>query len=108
VSSTTWPEGVIARYLTVGGATVDVTVRISHDYQADIDGLNWIDINHQAVCAGTGCGSKTELYNNRGVDDTEQARRAATDLTSPNGREIKQWAQSHAETCRAMPNPSNA
>ncbi|MDH6141029.1 hypothetical protein P3T35_003042 [Kitasatospora sp. GP30] len=100
---TTQTEAMTAQYLTAGGATVDITVRISHDYVAEESGLDWIDINHQAAC--TGCGAAAQAYSDYGTDDTEQARREATDLTSPKGRDIKQWAQSHAATCRAMPRP---
>jgi hypothetical protein len=92
---------VVASYLTVAEATVDITVRLNHDHIAEESGLDWIDITHQAAC--TGCGAKAQAYSDYGTDDTEQARRAATDLTSPKGREIKQWAQDHAATCRAMP-----
>jgi hypothetical protein len=104
--STAWPEGVIARYLTVGGANVDITVQINHDNIADEDGLSLVDISHLATC--TGCGSMAKAYSDRGIDDTEQARRTAIDLTSPKGLEIKEWAQSHAEECRAMPRPEGA
>ncbi|WP_327069273.1 hypothetical protein [Kitasatospora sp. NBC_01302] len=91
---------VAAQYLTVGGATVDLTVRISHDHIADEDGQNWADINHQAAC--TGCGAK-EDFEDFGTEDTEPARSAATNLTSPNGHAAKRWAQDHAATCRALP-----
>lgn len=90
---TTQTEAMTAQYLTAGGATVDITVRISHDYVAEESGLDWIDINHQAAC--TGCGAAAQAYSDYGTDDTEQARREATDLTSP-----------RAETSSSGPSPT--
>lgn len=104
MTATEQPD-VIGRYLTIGGATVDITVRIRHDHIADEDGRNWADINHRAAC--TGCGAKEE-FEDFGTEDTGQARSAATNLTSSNGRAVKEWAQGHAETCRAMPQPGAA
>lgn len=85
-SSTTWPEGAAVRYLTVGGATVQV-------------GANDHSTSHTASC--TGCRhteTLTGLHLDRDCTDeyvTGQTRLAAT-----------RWAQSHAETCRAMPKPN--
>ncbi len=50
-----WPEGTIARYLTVGGATVDV--RGSHDY---------------ASYKCWGCGDSTALYGDRRTKELAQ------------------------------------
>ena len=68
---TAWPEGVIARYLTVGGATVDVTDRRTEDY-----------LRYAADC--TGCGNR---------------------WTHGDERYAREWAQAHAERCRALPQP---
>lgn len=71
--TTTWPDGVIARYLTVANATVDVT--------------------NQNTSRCTGCGETD--HHDRLVKLTNSESRA------------RAWAQSHAETCRAMPKPIN-
>lgn len=84
---TPWPEGVLARYLTVAGATVDITFK-----EGDV----------HAACQGWRCPGKswetTEVfYFDRGnVRDQKIA-----EALPP----IQRWAQSHAETCRAMPKP---
>ncbi|CAM5429405.1 MULTISPECIES: hypothetical protein [Streptomyces] len=71
---TAWPEGVIARYLTVAEATVDITDTGEDSY--------W---RYAVAC--TGCPQATS-------DDREAWTHA--------------WAQSHAETCRAMPRPQTS
>lgn len=80
-----WPEGVIARYLTVGGNTVDLT-------ETDRD-------EH-------GGGVYVTYANCNGCPATWSAH-------WENGHElaiaqVRDWAQSHAETCRAMPRPGGA
>jgi hypothetical protein len=80
-ANTTWPDGVVARYLTVGGATVDI--RPTHNPE-------WDD-RHEATC--TGCAANDwQPYLNSPLNDLARART---------------WAQAHAETCRAMPAPTN-
>ncbi|MEU0624998.1 hypothetical protein ABZ329_29575 [Streptomyces rubiginosohelvolus] len=69
---TAWPENVIARYLTVGGATVSI-------WAAD----QWTPVT--AACGG--CSASNE---DGGVNSSDP----------------KRWAQSHAETCRAIPKPA--
>lgn len=78
---TVQPEGVIARYLSVGGATVEVRGTDT--------------ATHTSTC--TGCTSH-EFHQNldRHVDD-DAAKRTLADA--------RRWAQIHAETCRAMPLP---
>lgn len=68
-----WPDDVVARYLTVAGATVDLTG----------DALD-------AAGACTGC--KTTF--------ADSAWRAG------NRARARQWAQEHAEKCRALPRPT--
>lgn len=91
----------IARYLTVGGATIDLTEEPGY---ADIT-VPTVTI---AVCGGCGArhtedwgwdywahqrGEKQpDTYQQRGQHATPQARA---------------WAQAHAETCRAMPKPND-
>lgn len=80
--TTTWPEGVIARYLTDAGkalADPGITVALSE-------------------CPDTGdiAGSC------RGCEATfDDSNYICRDLDT--GRH---WAQEHAETCRAMPKPT--
>lgn len=69
-----WPDGVIARYLTVAGATVDL-IKTKPD-SGYVDGGD---------C--TGCGYHI-------------------DWTTVNSARYK--AQTHAETCRALPRPDGA
>jgi hypothetical protein len=67
-----WPQGVIARYVTVGGATVDI-----HEEEED----------YVARC--TGC---TAMWSNGKSDWKLQYQ-------------VRPWTQSHAEKCRALPQP---
>ncbi|MFL1904786.1 hypothetical protein ACJWDR_37635 [Streptomyces tauricus] len=81
-ASAPWPEGVIARFLTVGGATVDI-----EEQRAGWKSPHWF-------CHGC----------------TDTSRGA---YTGPFGDpftlgDIREQAQSHAETCRAMPRPAGA
>lgn len=85
-----WPDGVIARYLTVGGALVD----LSHDvyYLTDTEPNTTI-----ARCGG--CAAH------------HQEQWSAYAYRSNNGSsgadtEAGKWAQAHAERCRALPRPA--
>lgn len=90
-----WPEGVIARYLTVGGATVDLTR--SNDPEAD-DASQW-DVT-RSIC--TGCGATdAEAWNTRPYTQLISITQAEKIATA----EARKWAQRHAEKCRAMPKP---
>jgi len=80
--TTTWPTGVIARYLTVGGATVDIR---------PVADTEWDD-RHEATCLGCTANDWRAHYRTP-VNDLADARR---------------WAQHHAESCRAMPKPAGA
>ena len=71
--TTTEQPDVIARYLTTGGATVDINQR----------GLS--------RCAGCGSDNRARWFGGNGT--TEALAR--------------DWAQAHAEDCRAMPKPEN-
>lgn len=81
-----WPEGVIARYLTVGGATVDTV-----DDSAD---------STRSICTGCG-GDRLSTYNLLDCATREEMREDAR-------RQARRWSQEHAERCRAMPNPDGA
>lgn len=86
-----WEPGIIARYLTVGGATVDIShdVLYLHDTEPNVT---------VARCGGEGCEKfLTEKW-------PPHAYRL-NDGSSGADAEARAWAQSHAETCRAMPRP---
>lgn len=110
-TQSTWPEGTLARYLTVGGATVDVSASHTsyevgeHGRKPIGDGLSvlaypetLIDLTVTAVC--TGC-QRHEERHREGLYPT------ALDALPGGcyGDAITSWAQSHAEACRAMPRP---
>ncbi|TBO57525.1 hypothetical protein EYS09_22195 [Streptomyces kasugaensis] len=101
-----WPEGVIARYLTVGGATVDITASVTedtpyvHDYGNGVTGRPQGCINLTLTTECTGC-KENEEAEYEGLFATALGRV----LESHYGRTAQRWAQSHAEKCRAMPRP---
>lgn len=70
IQQAAWPEGVMSRYLTVGGATVDIRPS-SHEDRVS------------SVC--TGCGEE-DCFSHE--------------------KYIRERAQRHAETCRALPKPT--
>ncbi|GGK94238.1 hypothetical protein Ppa06_64560 [Planomonospora parontospora subsp. parontospora] len=92
-----WPEEVIARYLTVAGATVDITAPVaSGRYQ-------------RAVAACTGC-TTTRDYEwatyRWGQDSRTWVEfRDATTARLDAEKDARGWAQEHAEHCRALPMP---
>ncbi|MGW8679619.1 hypothetical protein ACWGNN_00870 [Streptomyces sp. NPDC055817] len=75
-----WPADVIARYLTVGGATVDIKER-----QAGWRSEHWFCLG----CASTSRGAYTGPFG-------DPFRLA----------DIRRQAQGHAEECRALPRPT--
>lgn len=95
---TAWPENVTARYLTVGGATVDMEIKNTGTY-------DWQRV--QARCTASSCGAASEsearsMDFRNGLRDGQEHQRARDHLV----KELHPWAQSHAETCRAMPRPT--
>lgn len=95
MNDTAWPEGVVARYLTVGGATVDLTVRHTLPPKP-------IAVATRATC--TGCPASTDEghYRTHYHGDFSSTEEHDPDGATARARE---WAQEHAETCRAMPTP---
>ncbi|EGE40809.1 hypothetical protein GTY83_07140 [Streptomyces sp. SID4928] len=95
-TQTAWPENVIARYLTLVGATVDLT----HRNEAE-DGKKKAT---RAVC--TGCRAVTVQtwadsypnYRRPGVTEFQNQDKG--------DRAARAWAQKHAETCRALAAPT--
>ncbi|MCE7081189.1 hypothetical protein [Streptomyces sp. ST2-7A] len=99
-TATAWPTGVIARYLTTGGTTVDITERSGHY------GVKH-PTEHLATCHG--CGeTHTEDW---GWDAQHDAFGTGPQPDfDPTGEShlpaAKQWTQAHAERCRALPRPA--
>lgn len=99
-----WPEGVIARYLTVGGATVDLTALTYSE------GEHWNEQQVSANCTGGNCTqwqtstARVQDFRDRYATE-EQARQRTVDALA---KELDSWAQAHAGTCRAMPRPEGS
>ncbi|WP_329203938.1 hypothetical protein [Streptomyces sp. NBC_01435] len=93
-TQTTWPENVIARYLTVGGATVD----LSHE-----------DLSDKAKATQAACTGCQESQQSKWADQYHSYGTSTyVDFQNPDkgDRNARSWAQSHADTCRALPMPS--
>jgi hypothetical protein len=86
--STAWPEGIIARYLTVADATVDITY-------ASHSGL--------LVATCTGCGWVEHTSTHGLLSDPPEKEDARIEKTLPESREL---AEAHAESCRALLRPT--
>lgn len=99
-----WPADVIARYVTVGGATVDITVvsepeepyQATHCYGVKGSPEECVKLTVLATCWG--CPAYQQLVSGRlfatvlnNVESTSQVRDA------------RRWAQEHADRCRALP-----
>ena len=89
---TEWPEGVIARYLTVGGATVD----LRHDMALIGDTQPNLTIAH---CGGENCAASHHEQWSTYAYRTDNGSRGAD-------QEVGKWAQAHAAECRALPRPT--
>ena len=81
-------ENAIARYLTAGGATVDITYA-SH--------TGWLT----ATC--TGCDQVERTETDGRIYDTPEQEAERVEKALP---ESRKHAQTHAEKCRAMPRPA--
>lgn len=95
-----WPERVIARYLTVGGATVDLTETGPRDG----------DLLEVTIASCGGCpATRREQWPDGTYDYASQfhpIKRA--DAIAIAEEAARAWAQAHAETCRALPRPAAA
>lgn len=87
-----WPEGVIARYVTVGGATVDLSQHPHID-----DDIELLD----AIATCLGCTTSERFCETTPLWGSQDALAANTATA-------RVWAQRHAETCRALPRPDGA
>ncbi|MFC9973505.1 hypothetical protein ACFVH6_21685 [Spirillospora sp. NPDC127200] len=83
-----WPTGVTARYLTVGGGLVDITVEEAGPRGAAM----------RSLCSGC----ETEEWSRSTIGGDGPALSAHRESAL---RAARAWAQAHAERCRAMPRP---
>ncbi|MGW4222987.1 hypothetical protein ACWEG1_05970 [Streptomyces bauhiniae] len=84
---TQWPDDVLARYLTVVGAHVDITHTSHSDY---------------VVSTCHGCETTHDIFTGGSLDDPPEQEDARVDRALP---EAHEWTQEHAENCRATPRP---
>ena len=102
-----WPEGVIARYLTVAGATVDITAeakneREERDEPKDLGNGRTVQPFARKILDLTstaGCHDQAEYD---GQFATVMDRIAESRYVHA----AQRWAQAHAEKCRALPRPA--
>ena len=95
-----WPEGVIARYLNLAGAPVDVVEQ--SDYYGE-------PTETHAACSGCGATHTVDwdwvaLHDEFGVGpgpDFDEAGQHSTE-------QVRAWAQSHAERCQTPPRTPDA
>jgi hypothetical protein len=85
-----WEPGVVARYLTVAGATVDITYT-----------------SHRGLLTATcnGCGDIEHTDTGGWLSDPPEKEDARVEKALPESRLL---AQTHAEKCRALPRPKTA
>lgn len=113
-TTTAWPEGVIARYLTVAGAslsdpdlTVDVTAGAEKQVR-DEPGYRLMypwktSVAHLVTCRACDYTHTEEgAVRSHTKDYLPDLERRALDRALS---EAKTQAQSHAEVCRALPKP---
>ncbi|MFI0900527.1 hypothetical protein [Streptomyces sp. NPDC020983] len=91
-----WPAGVVARYPTAGGATVDLSMYLVVELSDDPIGV---------IAACTGCAARCVGHYYRslvveGAPCGTESREPAVVLA-----EVRDWAQDHAATCETDPVP---
>ncbi|MFJ6238867.1 hypothetical protein ACIQH0_32850 [Streptomyces griseus] len=104
-TQTAWPENVIARYLTVAGSSLgrdDIAVDITRTRTAREKGRHDQQVGDITLVADcSGCSERDETtYEGLYLDLVEPV------LKTFYGDHTRKWAQSHAETCRAIPKPA--
>ncbi|MFH8797578.1 hypothetical protein [Streptomyces sp. NPDC017941] len=83
------PDGVVARYLNLVGASVDVTLYVDSSTE-----------HMRLVLLCTGCGYTQER--DRYLVDSPDSRAYFVTADYSDGATIKRWAQEHAAKCRAV------
>lgn len=86
IVSTPWPAGTLARFLTAGYGTVDVS---------RVEGT----VYSVAVCSGC-------LETRKAYRTSEGCLGGRSFAVERNESVAKTWAQDHADRCRAMPKPA--
>ncbi|TFI30131.1 hypothetical protein [Streptomyces sp. 4R-3d] len=92
-TQTVWPEGVFARYATVGGSTVD----LHNDTE--------VKERSATVASCAGCTETESVKWARWIRPGTQGYTIQSRDKGESG--AREWAQAHAEKCRAMPRPTN-
>ncbi|MFJ9187566.1 hypothetical protein ACIRQO_31430 [Streptomyces anulatus] len=99
-TKTAWPKNVIARYLTVGGATVNITERPGYYGIA-------FPTEHFIACHGCDDTHTEDWGWDAYHDEFGKGPQPDFDATGESALPAaRKWAQSHAETCRAIPKPT--
>ncbi|MER7761329.1 hypothetical protein [Streptomyces sp. NPDC097619] len=95
MTTTGFPK-LIARYLTVGTATVEVAETGPRDDNG---------FGRDTVSTCTGCRTvETDRWNTTSYSFSgEPIHRSVTEAATNAEARSRQWAQRHAESCRAMP-----
>ncbi|MDD9383127.1 hypothetical protein M8Z33_42075 [Streptomyces sp. ZAF1911] len=95
MTATVFPK-LIARYLTVGTATVEITETGPRDDNGS---------GGDTVSTCTGCHTvETDGWNTTSYSFADEPiHRSVTEAASNAEARSRQWAQRHAESCRAMP-----
>ncbi|MEU7278883.1 hypothetical protein AB0A69_08930 [Streptomyces sp. NPDC045431] len=98
--STAWPEGVIARYITIAGSSL-----AREDLAVDVEILTTVDYGDpystRSTCRGCAEWDDWDYDRYRNYREPSSRARASQD-------EARAWAQAHAEKCRALPRPEGA
>ncbi|MFJ3699516.1 hypothetical protein ACIPW9_36230 [Streptomyces sp. NPDC090052] len=96
---TAWPENVLARYLTRGDATVDITEIDRNERGGGV---------YQTVASCAGClKEERHQWEDGFYDFNSQFHPLSRDEAIQRSEtKARNWAQAHAETCRAMPKPT--
>jgi len=89
---------IIARYLTAGGATVDVIERAGY---FDQDGFT----ETHAACSGCPAKHTVEWGWDAWAAEVGQPQENFDEGGNRSTPQAREWAQEHAEKCRAMPKP---
>lgn len=98
-----WPPNVVARYVTIAStvdpeATVDITATAT-TRQDDVLDVEVMDVTLMARCRGC-----RATFNTRLGGLTPNNPPGAL-LDTDYGHETREWAQEHADRCRALPRP---
>lgn len=94
-----WPEGVVARYLTVGGAHVDVIEQSGYYSRTE-------PTETHVTCSGCPATHTVEWGWDGYAAEFGQPQTNFDEGGKSSTPQAREWAQAHAETCRALPRPA--